>query len=189
MENDVSSTLILENTVDSSVLFPTRRHGRRPRRSVPASLSEGGGSRRSPARRLTKGVFPALLCRQRAGLSYQSCKAHRIVTARLPRRHHSPRIEKHPEAEPRGVFLFGFVRSESGLADGVDVTGQVEHLVGEAPLVRGCLRRPRRVIPYRNAQSSRLTPFPMSFRYQVFKHCVDFVAPKKEQPFTSKSIS
>ena len=85
--------------------------------------------------------------------------------------------------------FYNDLRSKSGLADGVDVTGQVDHLVGEAPLVRGCLRRPRRVILYRNAQSSRPPPFPMPFRYQVFKPYVNFVVPARKQSFTSGSIS
>ena len=42
--------------------------------------------------------------------------------------------EKIPERRAFGYFL-QVLLFESGLADAVDVTGEVEHLVGEAPLI------------------------------------------------------
>ena len=40
------------------------------------------------------------------------------------------------------VFVFRYKCFFSGLANLVHVTGQVQHLVGEAPLVRGRIRTP-----------------------------------------------
>jgi len=42
--------------------------------------------------------------------------------------------EKIPERRAFGYFL-QVLLFDSGLADAVDVTGEVEHLVGEAPLI------------------------------------------------------
>ena len=55
--------------------------------------------------------------------------------------------KKPPRSIWNGVVLLDSVLSvlDSGLADLVHVANEVEHLVGEAPLVRGCLRRPRRM--------------------------------------------
>ena len=55
------------------------------------------------------------------------------------------------------VLFIGLSVCDSGLADSVDVTGQVEHLVGEAPLVEGATAYPPLLASL--ARTSRLPDF------------------------------
>ena len=75
-------------------------------------------------------------------------------------------LKKHPKDKLSGVFLKS--RLKSGLADAVDVTGEVEHLVGEAPLIRDRSALPliRLTLTPPTITSVSALPF---LRFSVFK--------------------